>query len=524
MESHCIKMTEKVEGMPQPLEAEGSPIQQFYQDKCVLITGGTGFLGKVLTEKLLRSCSGVSQIFLIARPKKGKTIHERIDDIFSDPLFAKIPAKARLKVEAIEGDCAVPGLGLSDQDRCLLVSKVHIIIHAAATVRFDERLSIAVDINVRGTREMLDLAREMPGLKAFVHVSTAFANCHLQQIEEKFYPPPTSCENLSQLTQCVQPDLLDQITPQILDKWPNTYVYTKSVAEDLVLRYSKGLPVAVFRPAVVVATNSEPIPGWIDNLYGATGVVVGCGTGVLRTLQCDSSVSAQIVPVDMSCSAIIAATWHVANRSNKDSNQNISKEEPMVPPIFNYVPSAERPITWADFMSLSYTHGLQVPPLQTMWYICLTLHTSWFMNKLFVVLFHFLPAIIIDLIAMLFGKRTNLLKIYKKINKFSDVIAYFGTRTWDFKNTNTQALWQSLEAKDQQLFFFDMSQLDWNKYFYWYTRGVRQYLLKDDLSTVPQAQKRLRRFYWAHQGLKMLFAYFSINIIWSVTSMLLTMT
>ncbi|KAG8261800.1 hypothetical protein J6590_065777 [Homalodisca vitripennis] len=85
MTINCIKMTEKVEGMPQPLEAEGSPIQQFYQDKCVLITGGTGFLGKVLTEKLLRSCSGVSQIFLIARPKKGKTIHERIDDIFSDP-------------------------------------------------------------------------------------------------------------------------------------------------------------------------------------------------------------------------------------------------------------------------------------------------------------------------------------------------------------------------------------------------------------------------------------------------------
>lgn len=49
----------------------------------------------------------------------------------------------------------------------------------------------------------------------------------------------------------------------------------------------------------------------------------------------------------------------------------------------------------------------QVPPVQIMWYICLTLHRSWFMNKLSVVLFHFLPAIIVDFVAMLFGKRTK---------------------------------------------------------------------------------------------------------------------
>ncbi|XP_054280185.1 fatty acyl-CoA reductase wat-like isoform X2 [Macrosteles quadrilineatus] len=502
--------------------AEETPIQKFYRDSVVLITGGTGFMGKVLMEKLLRSCPGVSQILLIVRPKKGKGVHQRVDEIFDDPLFCKIATKARHKVEAVEGDCSLPGLGLSDQDRCLLVSKVSIVIHAAATVRFDERLSLAVDINVRGTQEMLDLAREMSNLKAFVHVSTAFANCHLREVDEKFYAPPTPSEDLCQVTRCIKPDLLDKITPQLLQEWPNTYVYTKSVAEDLVLRHSKNLPVVVFRPAIVVATNSEPIPGWIDNLYGATGVVVGCGTGVLRTLQCDSEVCAHIVPVDMTCAAIIATAWKIANKTDEDTNHNVIKSEVKEPPVYNYVSSVEKPITWRDFMSLSYQHGLEVPPSQTMWYICLTLHTSWFMHKLFVVLFHFLPAFIIDLIAMLFGKRTNLVNIYKKINKFSDVIAYFGTRSWDFKNKNVQALWRSLDHRDQELFFFDMSQLDWDQYFYSYTRGVRKYLLKDDLSTVPQAKRRLRRFYWAHQGLKTIFAYVGINLIWSLTSALLT--
>lgn len=65
---------------------ESSPIQQFYQDKCILITGGTGFMGKVLTEKLLRTCPGVSQIFLIVRPKKDKSVLKRVEEIFADPV------------------------------------------------------------------------------------------------------------------------------------------------------------------------------------------------------------------------------------------------------------------------------------------------------------------------------------------------------------------------------------------------------------------------------------------------------
>lgn len=88
----------------------------------------------------------------------------------------------------------------------------------------------------------------------------------------------------------------------------------------------------------------------------------------------------------------------------------------------------------------------------------------------------------------------SLLKIYKKINKFSDVIAYFGTRSWDFKNNNVQTLWRSLDPKDKELFFFDISQLDWDKYFYSYIRGVRLYLVKEDPSTIPQGLKKLRRY------------------------------
>lgn len=60
-----------------------------------------------------------------------------------------------------------------------------IIINSAATVKFDEKLSTATGINVRGTKEVLKLAKECRNLKAITHVSTAFSNTHLPYIEEK---------------------------------------------------------------------------------------------------------------------------------------------------------------------------------------------------------------------------------------------------------------------------------------------------------------------------------------------------
>lgn len=54
-------------------------IREFYTDKSILISGGTGFLGKTLIEKLLRSCDGVKRIFVLLRGKKGKSAEERTE-------------------------------------------------------------------------------------------------------------------------------------------------------------------------------------------------------------------------------------------------------------------------------------------------------------------------------------------------------------------------------------------------------------------------------------------------------------
>lgn len=58
-----------------------------FVDKNILISGGSGFMGKVLVEKLLRSCSGLNRIYLLIRTKKGKDAKERLTkDIFGNPV------------------------------------------------------------------------------------------------------------------------------------------------------------------------------------------------------------------------------------------------------------------------------------------------------------------------------------------------------------------------------------------------------------------------------------------------------
>ena len=70
----------------------------------------------------------------------------------------------------ISGDCSVAGLGLSLTDRQTLISNISVMFHCAATVKFDENLKLAIDINVHGTKDVIELGKELKQLK----VSTTF--------------------------------------------------------------------------------------------------------------------------------------------------------------------------------------------------------------------------------------------------------------------------------------------------------------------------------------------------------------
>lgn len=104
-----------------------TPIQEFYKNSVIFITGSTGFLGQLLLEKLSRSCPHISTIYIMVRNKKGKDLATRVDEILGDVLFEKVAKECpdfRSKIVAIPGDCALENLGLSVEDRKMLTEKV----------------------------------------------------------------------------------------------------------------------------------------------------------------------------------------------------------------------------------------------------------------------------------------------------------------------------------------------------------------------------------------------------------------
>lgn len=490
-----------------------TPIQKFYNGQSIFITGGTGFMGKLLIEKLLRGCSGISFIYLLVRPKKGKDVHQRIEELFDDPVFAILKEKQpkfRHQVVAVAGDCSLPGLGISPADRAMITREVSIVFHVAATVRFDEKMKLAVPINVRSPKDVTELCKEMPSLKSFVHVSTAYANCPYEFIEEKVYDPPMDADKLVTLVECIDDKLVEEITPRLLGDWPNTYTFTKAVAENIVTKEAGDLPVGIFRPAIVISTYEEPIRGWIDNLYGPTGVAAGAGSGILRSIHCDGSILANVVPGDLTVNALIACAWDVANRQRSTTAK---EEKTNDVPVYNYV-SQDNPITYDQLKIMSEKYGLEFPSGKAIWYYSFRNTKHKIVHFFYVYFLHLLPALLIDTVTVCLGKQPRMLKLYKKIHRFMDVLNYFTTKQWKFSNDTFKSVISKLSPEDRENFACDITRVDWDHYFRTYMRGIRLYLIKDPIDTLPQARIKWQRLYWIHQALKLIVAYGFLRICW----------
>ncbi|XP_050301949.1 fatty acyl-CoA reductase wat-like [Anthonomus grandis grandis] len=482
---------------------ELTPIQQFYDGTSIFITGSTGFLGKLLVEKLLRSCPTVSTLYLLVRSKKGKNLDERVDEMFDDVIFSRLKKecpKFRHKVIGVAGDCSLPGLGLNVQDRKLLAEEVNVVFHVAATVRFDEKIKTAVAINIRSPRDLVRLGKEMKGLKSFVHVSTVYGNCLNSYIEERIYDPPIDGNKLILMTENVPEKMLDELTPRLLGPYPNSYAYTKQIAEDVVREESENMPVGIFRPAIVVSTYKEPIKSWINNMYGPTGVCAGAGVGLLRTLYCDSNVNANLVPADMCVNSLITSAWEIGEDFKKATKENTHYEVP----VYNYESGTDKPITWGKFMYLSEINGIKYPSIKCIWYYQFNLYRYYPIYLLFTFLLHTIPAILTDSILFCTGRKPRLMAAYRKVHKFSNVISYFSTREWHVKSDRVRNQQKVMCENDRELFFSDLKQLDWDEFFQTYLKGVRIYLLQDPLETLETARVKWTWFYYANHLVKIL--------------------
>ncbi|WZZ17715.1 hypothetical protein YC2023_110804 [Brassica napus] len=158
-------------------------IFRFLQGKSYLITGATGFLAKVLIEKLVRASPETGKIFFLMKTEDQESANKRLyDEIISSDLFRLIKqthgssyeAFMKSKLIPVVGDIGEDNLGIKSQMACNIRDKIDVIISCAGRTTFDDRYDSALNVNALGPGRLLSFGKGCKKLKLFLHISTAY--------------------------------------------------------------------------------------------------------------------------------------------------------------------------------------------------------------------------------------------------------------------------------------------------------------------------------------------------------------
>ncbi len=156
-------------------------LTEAFRGREVLITGVTGFLGKVALVMLLDRYPEIGRVHVLVRPRSGGTADERFyNKVVTAEPFRPLRAKygdqfdayIRSKCNALAGDVTDPMLGLDEQTVQSLTGKLSCVINSAGLVTFDPSLELAVSVNTEGAKHAAALCKQTGA--TLVHISTCF--------------------------------------------------------------------------------------------------------------------------------------------------------------------------------------------------------------------------------------------------------------------------------------------------------------------------------------------------------------
>ena len=340
-------------------------IRESFRQRNILVTGASGFVGKVWLAMLLESVPDTGHVYLVLRSGK-RSAQQRLDALLDDsPVFRAVLARGgqsamqriRNRLRAINGDVSKPNLGIADDQLELLRKQIDLVVNLAGLVDFDPDVREAAAANVVGPLFVADFVRSCRQAR-LLHVSTAFvsgkrpgrireavetlspgdhpldakAECNWLydsiEREEKRSSDPNTLDELCQELQrrghdcgncqrrrCVATTLAASRLRASMSRlghdraqslgWANTYTYSKSLAERLLVA-QPDLQLVIFRPTIVESAVSYPFAGWNEGFNTSGPIIQLLGTWI-RRVPVGTNKIIDLIPVDYVARGLMTA-------------------------------------------------------------------------------------------------------------------------------------------------------------------------------------------------------------------------
>lgn len=239
------------------------------------ITGFPGFIANRLLERLARKdCDFI----LLVQPSLLGRAREEIGRL------AQLTGRDSAEFKFVEGDISVPRLALSAEDLDLVQQQTTRVFHLAAVYDLAVPEELAMRVNAGGTRNVVGLARTLPNLQQFHHVSTCYVAGKREGV-------------------ILETELRHDAG------YRNYYEESKYLAELEVQSAKKDLPVTVHRPAVVCGDSNTGETGKYDGVYYLIHYLLRWPSMLSMINIGNHKVSLNLVPVDFVVDSMAALAF-----------------------------------------------------------------------------------------------------------------------------------------------------------------------------------------------------------------------
>ncbi len=316
----------------------------------LLVTGVTGFLGKVWLAMVLDRVPEIGRVSVLVRGRRGDSAKARFRRVAErSPAFRPLRARhgADLfrfldeRVEVLDGDVSLPLCGLDAETARRVASGIDAVVHFAGLTDFEPDPTQAVAVNVLGGEHAADLAALSPAAR-MIHVSTAFVAGRVsgavpEAIEPGLSPNGTRFDPEAELA-ALRAEIAEGSTRServaVANRraealgWPNIYTYTKGVSEHL-LAGRTDVRATIVRPTVVESARAFPFAGWNEGI-NTSGPLVWLLSSWFRKLPSKPDNRFDVIPVDtVARAATVILARAIEDRAERIYQLGSSHENPM---------------------------------------------------------------------------------------------------------------------------------------------------------------------------------------------------